>query len=455
MNEMSKIDCLNRGAFIDQTVDIIEKLSKEKKNCCFSIDGKWGSGKSFVINKIEERLPKYNFEEEDGYIVFRYNCWKYDYYEEPIEAIVNVIFREIDRICSFDGWDQEKIKKLKSIRNIILNIGSQLLANIVKFDIYSAIKDESENKNDLLDFDKNLRDLQESIGELATENTIVFLVDEIDRCLPEYAIKVLERLHHICYDIKNVISVVAVDKKQLERTIENQYGTEKECSYEYLKKFFNFSLELDNGNVNNWYEKKYKKYISYFDYNENDFEMFFGDFDIGMDSRSIERILDLSQFIHELIAEEKKYRLSLLFIELILIMEREEGVNFSTLNSYPGGEMVEARKRCKYHREYDKFKHRDAPNVRKIMNLNEEAVNIRTAGCQAFWCNNEIHNAYALYRMLTSPLEFDQVGSIENGSKNLFKSREGRQSIFFTDNNQDDFEFIKKYKQTLNIFKFS
>lgn len=49
-------------------------------------------------------------------------------------------------------------------------------------------------------------------------------MDELDRCLPAYTIKVLERLHHIFTDIDNVIVIIAMDKKQVEHVVGQIYG---------------------------------------------------------------------------------------------------------------------------------------------------------------------------------------------------------------------------------------
>ena len=38
---------------------------------------------------------------------------------------------------------------------------------------------------------------------LTESNTVVIIVDELDRCIPEYAIKVLERLHHLTEEKEN------------------------------------------------------------------------------------------------------------------------------------------------------------------------------------------------------------------------------------------------------------
>lgn len=51
MNE--RIDLLNREKFVDNVIKVVNQLSDIKRGCCFAIEGGWGIGKTFVIEKIE------------------------------------------------------------------------------------------------------------------------------------------------------------------------------------------------------------------------------------------------------------------------------------------------------------------------------------------------------------------------------------------------------------------
>lgn len=76
-------------------------------------------------------------------------------------------------------------------------------------------------------------------------------MDELDRCLPEYAIKVLERLHHVCNGMK-IIQIIAIDKSNLafsickvfERTAQN---SDVQFADLYLKKFIDVTVPLNAG----------------------------------------------------------------------------------------------------------------------------------------------------------------------------------------------------------------
>ena len=80
------VDLLNRQAIVDQMIHLLDILSDSRSSCTFALNGKWGSGKTFVLNMLEQQLREY--QDGEKYIVFHYNCWQYDYYEEPLVAII-------------------------------------------------------------------------------------------------------------------------------------------------------------------------------------------------------------------------------------------------------------------------------------------------------------------------------------------------------------------------------
>ena len=116
------------------------------------------------------------------------------------------------------------------------------------------------------------------------------MVDELDRCLPTYTIKVLERLHHIFDGIDNVVIIIAMDKMQIKKALEKIYGDDLDID-RYLRKFISFDLYLDTGKATNFI-KKYEKYISLFDIKENEYEeleKFLTDITYDIDIRTQEK----------------------------------------------------------------------------------------------------------------------------------------------------------------------
>ena len=95
----NKSDLLNREDFINKLQLLVDMLADKKQGCCFGIDGIWGSGKTFVLKMLEEQLKIVQSEQtaDNKYYVFNYDCWKYDYYDEPAIAIIASILDATDR----------------------------------------------------------------------------------------------------------------------------------------------------------------------------------------------------------------------------------------------------------------------------------------------------------------------------------------------------------------------
>ena len=139
---MQKIDILNREDFVNMLLEITKSISNSGKSTSFAIDGSWGSGKSFVLDMFEEKLSQVKTEgfEDDRYFIIRYNCWEYDYYEEPLVAIVATMLDMIDEKTKFlYGETGEQIKGvLKAIGATLLSIANGAMKNTTGVDLSEA-----------------------------------------------------------------------------------------------------------------------------------------------------------------------------------------------------------------------------------------------------------------------------------------------------------------------------
>lgn len=87
-------------------------------------------------------------------------------------------------------------------------------------------------------------EIEKAVKQLKHEGkkeTLIFFVDELDRCRPTFAIEMLERIKHL-FDVPNIVFVLSVDKSQLEASTAAVYG-EKINAPEYLRRF----IDLEYG----------------------------------------------------------------------------------------------------------------------------------------------------------------------------------------------------------------
>lgn len=308
---MSKeIDILNRQEFIDKIISTVEYHSKSNLKASFSIQGEWGCGKSWILDRVFENLYDIQDEHIAGgrYCVFRYNAWKYDYYDEPLVSLLislkeqlesenSIIFKTPEAQKNYQAVKQMIKEKLLDTLDVVQKsplfaiIDSQTFhiprlvcfgASVKKeFEKYKdKVKEEIRQYDPHYDLNQLMNSMIKGLNQIASEKTVVVIVDELDRCLPEHAIKVLERMHHISQNVNNIQFIYGIDKTQIENNVahiflsevyngtdQRRYENEKKDRIKaYLSKFITFGLDVPKAEYNEEIEKKYPALFETFEH---------------------------------------------------------------------------------------------------------------------------------------------------------------------------------------------
>ena len=332
--ENDDIDVLNRKVFIDRIKQIIEYYAEKKQSVSFSIQGTWGCGKSWIINKVYNELYDIQDFENCGskYCIFTYNAWDYDYYDEPLISLFISLYKQLNNENAVLIKNEETRKKVKLFFNTLKNDFIKelkvipLVESIISFK--QAYDKELENYDDKVrkyDYHFDINQIMEAtikgLNKISREKSLVLFVDELDRCLPEYAIKVLERMHHISKNVPNLQIIYSIDKKQIEETVRNIFGKKINAS-DYLKKFISFGFNLDSGEMNENFLIKYENLFKYFDFtftDNFDKEKAFISILSEINMREREIIIQKIELINSVLNRSNELLdISILYIELFL-----------------------------------------------------------------------------------------------------------------------------------------
>lgn len=248
-------DKLERKPFANVLTTIINLYSD--KGCVLSINGEWGSGKTTFIKMWQQQLKN------NGYRTIYFNAWKNDFNDDPLISILGELNKEFSNCKTFE-------KVVTNGSKILLKMGETLLRNKIGVDseiLASGISEISnlcrESINRYQDYKQTLEKFKESLSELvaseANGKPVVFIVDELDRCNPHYAVKILERVKHL-FDVPNIAFIIAVNDEQLQYAVQGFYGSEKINGKEYLRRFFDMSLALPTPNMSNYVKVLYNKH---------------------------------------------------------------------------------------------------------------------------------------------------------------------------------------------------
>lgn len=263
---MALQDKIGREEIVDKICGLVGSLKKDK-NFCLAINGAWGSGKSFVLGLIEEKLSK-----KQEYIIIKYDAWENTFYSDPLIAILSCVIDGIEEKLYLVERTEEKVKKAaKTGVNTLAKLSTKIekLKAVIE-GIKTIIKDfhnpiDTAALGDFKSYQKLLKATKEILNEITQageyrekQTKLVILVDEIDRCLPDEQLKILERLHHL-FDVKNCAVILTMNQICVAETVKTIYGID---GYEYLRKFFNFTFRLDtsaNEYLKNLLEEEYIK----------------------------------------------------------------------------------------------------------------------------------------------------------------------------------------------------
>ncbi len=221
-------------------------LAHEKNALVVSLSGSWGTGKTFLLERWQAELEKAKRK------AIYFNAWEDDYCGDPLVAIIGQIWH------SLKGSDWKEIKEsiketaMPLFRKTVFNGLRTITQGVVDLD-EASLKSIAEHAFDEYIKERNPKDnLKKHLAEMAEkvfEDTgfpLVFIVDELDRCRPTFAIEVLERIKHI-FDIPHMVFVLGIDRNQLASCIRAVYGDIDVDGY--LRRFFDFEFTLPPANV--------------------------------------------------------------------------------------------------------------------------------------------------------------------------------------------------------------
>jgi hypothetical protein len=141
------------------------------------------------------------------------------------------------RAATMGAVNAADIAELKDIGTEVAEGAGDIGAGLIekKIENYAAEKDSLKAfRSSLATLAKKVRDAQGF--------PLTIVVDELDRCRPDFALSLLERIKHL-FDVEGVAFVLLVNRDQIESYVNALYG-EKVDARAYLLKFGNLFVDL-------------------------------------------------------------------------------------------------------------------------------------------------------------------------------------------------------------------
>lgn len=224
-----------------------------------SLNGPFGSGKTTFLRMWRSDISKRRKEGKSLPIPILLNAWESDFCGDPLIAIVSAIVEVLGE--NRDQRDKKRAETLKEAAKDVANFTIGLAGGFAKqmsgMDAMGAAKFAEEKKaartkpakhQDLLAAYEGRRSALAHLKEVlksafgGTKLNALVMVDELDRCRPNYAVEYLETIKHV-FDIQGLVFVLAIDRAHLESSAKALFGNDLNFA-EYYRKFAHRSVEL-------------------------------------------------------------------------------------------------------------------------------------------------------------------------------------------------------------------
>lgn len=268
-------DKIGRNPKVFKFISLINRINS---SCSISLDGSWGSGKTIFVKQVKMVLDALNQYKEKSdftdqqeekvtnvftnlcdkansvnsikpHVCVYYDAWENDSDTDPLISLVHGIVKDFS--CGY------KFEHAPDLGKVAASLAMGFVSAITNVDVHQIFED-CHFTNDLEEFEKT-KALDQTISEMLDSllpehgDRLIIFIDELDRCKPTFAVKLLERVKHY-FTNEKITFVFSTNVKELSNTIKNLYGSNFNAD-RYLDKFFDLRLSLPPIDISEYLSK--------------------------------------------------------------------------------------------------------------------------------------------------------------------------------------------------------
>ena len=245
-------DALNRK----KTAELYDRLISGQDgplSICLNVE--WGGGKTFFLRRFAA-----HYEKNGGRAIY-FNAWEDDELADPLIAIIGQLWKSLK-----SGARETLVLELKEKAiPLISEVGIRLVKAVVpvvgtmietddRKTLQGGMRNAFDDYLHGVESKKLFRVALSSLTEQVFAETgkpLLFIIDELDRCRPTFAVELLERVKHLL-NVPHLIFLFGADCEQLGHCVQSVYG--EIDAKDYLLRFFDIEMRLPKANVSRFFE---------------------------------------------------------------------------------------------------------------------------------------------------------------------------------------------------------
>lgn len=231
-----KKDELGRGVLVELIVESVRDLASLDHPCTvYGIYGKWGEGKTSLMNFIKKSLLAGG--ENDKITIVEFNPWLV----ENNEALLREFFKSI-----MSNVDEEVRSWLKKYGSLAI-LASKTIVNAIAPGVGNVAADIVELANNAFDDGSDsLSELKKNAAKSIKKSGrhLLVMIDDVDRLDKNELHSVLRLIRQVA-DFDNCIYLVAMDDEMVSKSIGDYFGNGKaQDGRKFLEKIVNIPIKL-------------------------------------------------------------------------------------------------------------------------------------------------------------------------------------------------------------------
>ena len=243
-------DELGRNAFVENVTRSLLTANQQSTGITLAIEGDWGSGKTSVLNLIQDKLRT----TAPTAIVLRFEPWLTAGQHSLVASFLKELRATIEKERDKDDSTNEQAQIWDKLQKIVDEYGAVITKEVASFYVasdseYGAFVALSLKLSTLPFFKKKTKPRKASLVDLRDQlkeqlqllnRAIIVIIDDIDR-LPDEDIRAMAQLVKAVAYFESISFVLAYDSR---RVAEALGETNIERGRAYLKKIVQFGIPL-------------------------------------------------------------------------------------------------------------------------------------------------------------------------------------------------------------------
>ena len=210
--------------------ELVERISEP---LVIALDAPWGAGKTIFLKCW---VGAHELENKGTAKTVFFDAFRHDFMDDPLVGLTSALS---ERLGAPDKKNEPWRKAKEAVSKLArpaFRVGlaattagaTEVIGPIVGAGLKAGKEELGDaSKKFWQEEDKRaaMQTFRVALEQLASEQKLIIVVDELDRCRPDYALNLLEVIKHF-FDVKNVHFVLGVNLKELANSVRARYGAD-------------------------------------------------------------------------------------------------------------------------------------------------------------------------------------------------------------------------------------